>query len=324
VKSTSCTSAAPLRVSSLFRRSALLLFLLGASSAFAAPRTQIHDVGVSVVPGSTAGETGTLIISGVGFKATKADGTVKDNAATPYVQLGTVALTVASSTPTEIVADVPADMDSGEFLLLVERRPLVMKDGVPTPKAPRKNVRSANVGVFALTLAGTAGPAGPEGPEGPQGPAGAAGPAGVDGATGPAGPAGPAGADGATGPAGPAGATGPAGPAGLAGADGATGPAGPAGLAGADGATGPAGPQGPAGTNGTSAITTVTCAATTTCSCAVGSLVMAVAADCGYLGSNGNNGQLRLLSGFGTTAGLATCGDGTGIPLTMQVSCFTP
>src|SRR5688572_31881027 len=174
MKTISGAIAAPSRASSLLRWSAVLFCLVGATSAFAAPRTQVRDVGVSLIPGSTAGETGTLIISGVGFMPQTANGALTTTAATPFVQLGTVALSVTSSTATEIVAAVPEDMDSGDFLLLVERRPLVKVGGVFVPRNPTKNVNNANVHTYALTLAVGVGPAGPTGPEGP---AGATGPA---------------------------------------------------------------------------------------------------------------------------------------------------
>jgi hypothetical protein len=175
----------------------------------------------------------------------------------PTVQLAGTQLHVLSSSATTIVAQLPAGVTSGEFLLTVEHKALLN-------------------GWFDLTLgaAGAQGPAGPQGPAGAQGPQGLMGFPGIPGATGPAGatgppgsvgppgpqgtagaagPIGPAGVPGASGPqgpAGPAGATGPTGPAGTVGATGATGPPGPPGTAGATGAAGPQGPTGPTGPAG--------------------------------------------------------------------------
>jgi Phage Tail Collar Domain/Collagen triple helix repeat (20 copies) len=167
----------------------------------------------------------------------------------PTVQLAGTQLHVLSSSATTIVAQLPAGVTSGEFLLTVEHKAFLN-------------------GWFDLTLGATGaqGPAGPQGPAGAQGPQGLMGFPGIPGATGPQGlpgPAGVAGPTGSTGPPGPqgtAGATGPIGPAGIPGAPGsqgpagpagATGPAGAAGTVGATGATGPPGSIGPPGTPGT-------------------------------------------------------------------------
>jgi len=132
----------------------------------------------------------------------------------PVVKIDGAILTLVSSSSTQIVADLPAGLAAGSFLLKV------------------------GTGIFDVTngAVGPQGAAGPTGPAGPQGPVGPTGATGATGAIGPAGPAGPTGATGATGAVGPAG---PAGPAGAKGATGATGPEGPA---------GPTGPQGPPGT----------------------------------------------------------------------------
>jgi Collagen triple helix repeat (20 copies)/IPT/TIG domain len=129
----------------------------------------------------------------------------------PVVKIDGATLTLVSSSSTRIVADMPAGLAAGSFLL------------------------SVGTGVFDVTngAVGPPGAAGPTGPAGPQGPAGPTGATGATGASGPAGPAGPAGAKGATG------ATGPVGPAGPKGSMGLTGPEGP---------TGATGPQGPPGT----------------------------------------------------------------------------
>jgi hypothetical protein len=142
----------------------------------------------------------------------------------PKVYLGTEQLTVATSSASEITADLPSGIAAGAYLLRVQ-------DGWF-----HTIFFAADIGQVGAT-----GPQGPQGPAGPPGLTGPQGPAGPQGATGPAGAAGPAGPMGATGPAGPQGATGPAGP------QGATGSAGPEG---ATGPAGPTGPQGPAGKNG--------------------------------------------------------------------------
>ena len=131
----------------------------------------------------------------------------------PVVKIDGARLTLVSSSSTQIVADLPAGLAAGSFLLQV------------------------GTGIFDVTngAVGPQGAAGPTGPAGPQGQVGPAGATGATGAIGPAGPAGPTGAKGATGAVGPAG---PAGPTGAKGATGATGPEGPA------GATGPQGPPG--------------------------------------------------------------------------------
>ena len=151
-------------------------------------------------------------------------------AGSPVVKLDGAILTLVSSSSTQIVAELPAGLAAGSFLL------------------------SVGTGIFDVTngAVGPQGAAGPTGPAGPQGPVGPAGATGATGASGPAGPAGPAGATGATGAIGPAG---PAGPTGATGATGAIGPAGPAGPAGATGATGAIGPAGPAGPTGATGAT---------------------------------------------------------------------
>jgi hypothetical protein len=151
----------------------------------------------------------------------------------PVVKIDGAILTLVSSSSTEIVADLPAGLAAGSFLLQV------------------------GTGIFDVTngAVGPQGAAGPTGPAGPQGPVGPTGATGATGASGPAGPAGPTGATGATGAIGPAG---PAGPAGATGATGAIGPAGPAGPTGATGATGAVGPAGPTGAKGATGATGAT------------------------------------------------------------------
>jgi hypothetical protein len=142
-------------------------------------------------------DAGQLFIHGSGF-----------GTHVPQVRLGAALLDVVSHSPTDIVADAPASLAAGDYLLDVHtaghegrRARLVVTVGAVGPQGP----------------AGTPGPAGAPGPTGPQGLPGPAGAPGAPGATGPQGLPGPAGAPGATGPqglAGPVGPTGPQGPAG--------------------------------------------------------------------------------------------------------------
>ena len=154
------------------------------------------------------------------------------------VTLGGQRLGVASWSPTDIVAVLPANVLPASYLLTVT--------------VQRGRCVTAGFDVAVGTGSGTQGSPGPAGPAGPTGPAGAAGPAGP---IGPAGPAGPPGPIGLTGPAGATGPAGPPGPIGLTGAAGATGPAGPAGPAGPQGPAGPTGPQGPPGDGASAAFT---------------------------------------------------------------------
>lgn len=137
----------------------------------------------------------------------------------PTVWLGGTALAVAQNDDTTIIANLPAGIAAGAYLLRVER------------ERPRTTA-------FFEAAIGQIGPTGPQGQQGPQGPIGL---------IGPPGPQGPAGPVGAVGPIGPAGATGPIGPAGPIGPIGPAGPQGPQGLMGNPGPAGPQGIQGPAG-----------------------------------------------------------------------------
>lgn len=154
----------------------------------------------------------------------------------PRVTLGTLALTVVSTTATQIDALIPAAVGPGSYLLAVNL-------GKAKGGDSDRNDDDGKYDEFWVTIgmAGLPGPAGPQGPAakdgaaGPPGPQGLVGPAGKDGATGPQGPAGPQGIAGAAGP------QGPQGPQGL---QGFTGPQGPVGNTGAQGAQGPQGPAG--------------------------------------------------------------------------------
>lgn len=103
-------------------------------------------------------------------------------------------LTVLSAGGADILAQLPAGLSPGTYLLSVSRGP-----GIPQNDT-------------AMITIGAVGPPGPQGPEGPQGPAGEPGPQGPQGVPGPQGPAGPQGLPGPQGPTGPQGAVGPQGP----------------------------------------------------------------------------------------------------------------
>ncbi len=164
----------------------------------------------------------------------------------PRLILGGTALSVQSSSPTDIVAALPVGISSATYLLL-----LVRHDGA----AAQFDVSIGYSGHGEQGPPGPQGPPGSPGPVGPQGPAGAVGPqgpAGPAGSQGPAGPPGPAGSPGAIGPAGPAGPPGPTGAQGQTGAPGAPGPQGPQGPQGLQGLQGIPGPAGTTLTVGSS------------------------------------------------------------------------
>ncbi|MBK9138368.1 MAG: hypothetical protein IPM17_06320 [Verrucomicrobia bacterium] len=151
------------------------------------------------------------------------------------VTLGTLPLTVVSSTAGNIQAALPASVTPGTYQLLVQ---------------------SGNGEAGAASLDVTLGATGPQGPQGPTGPQGDVGPQGPIGPTGPVGPQGDTGAPGPVGPQGPQGIPGeigpigPQGPKGDKGDQGEAGPAGPQGPQGIPGETGPMGPAGPKGDKG--------------------------------------------------------------------------
>jgi len=123
-----------------------------------------------------------------------------DNGPTLNVVLGEFgSLAIISATGTQVVAELPATLTSGDYLLVAS-----------TGTGPSRQAS------YGLTV-GAAGPPGPPGPQGPVGAQGPAGPAGPEGPVGPVGPVGPIGPEGPTGPEGPAGPPGPAGnlPAGI-------------------------------------------------------------------------------------------------------------
>jgi hypothetical protein len=189
----------------------------------------------------------------------------------PTVTLADEPLLVVSSTPTQVVANLPVNIQPGTYLLNVSRgagatqrdeAEVTIEGAASQGPAGPQGPQGATGPQGAPGETGPQGPAGPQGETGPQGPAGPQGPQGETGATGPQGPQGPQGEtgpagpqgqtglqgpQGETGPAGPQGATGPQGPQGEVGAQG---PAGPQGATGAQGATGPQGAQGPQGETG--------------------------------------------------------------------------
>jgi len=156
----------------------------------------------------------------------------------PSVTLNDVPLALLSSSPTQIVAALPASVIAtpGTYQLVVR-------------KGNSNSQNSANVATLDVAI----GNFGAEGSTGAQGTVGPVGPRGETGPQGEVGPAGPQGPIGSIGPQGAIGPVGPQGPIGLTGAQGAIGPAGPQGpigLTGAQGAIGPAGPQGRTGADG--------------------------------------------------------------------------
>jgi len=174
----------------------------------------------------------------------------------PSVTLNDGPLALLSSSPTQIVAALPASVIAtpGTYQLVVR-------------KGNSNSQNSANVATLDVAIGhsgaegstgaqGTVGPVGHQGETGPQGEVGPAGPQGPigsigpQGAIGPGGPQGPIGLTGAPGAIGPAGPQGPIGLTGAPGAIGPAGPQGPIGLTGASGAIGPGGPQGPIGSIG--------------------------------------------------------------------------
>jgi len=129
------------------------------------------------------------------------------------VLLGTTALTIASWSATLIVANLPAGVTPGTYLLTLNDR-------------RGRAIATSEVTIGAQGVQGLQGPVGPSGPVGPQGAAG------------------PKGDTGAQGPKGDTGATGLTGPQGLQGLKGDTGETGAQGMQGPKGDTGATGPAG--------------------------------------------------------------------------------
>lgn len=108
---------------------------------------------------------------------------------TPEVYLGQTQLTVVSNTTSQVVANLPANVQPGSYILAVAafRKGRNKIGGSP-------DLFGGNFGLFDVTL-------------GTQGPQGIQGVQGVQGVQGPVGPQGPAGPQGPTGPQGPSGTT---------------------------------------------------------------------------------------------------------------------
>jgi hypothetical protein len=119
---------------------AFVAFVVGAVPAAATPGSTPQLVIGSATADFTAG---TLTIGGANFGDSQ-----------PAVTLNGVPLVVASSSPTEIVADLPEHVGPGSYLLTVSRGPA-----------------TTQFDTFSVTL-GAVGPTGPTGPVGPPGPAG--------------------------------------------------------------------------------------------------------------------------------------------------------
>jgi hypothetical protein len=167
----------------------------------------------------------------------------------PSVTLNDVPLALLSSSPTQIVAALPASVIAtpGSYQLVVRKG---NSNSQNSANVAILDVAISNYGVEASADAqGPRGPQGETGSAGPQGPIGLTGPQGEVGLVGPQGPSGltgPQGEVGLAGPQGPIGLTGPQGVIGLTGPQGEIGPAGPQGaigLTGSQGAIGPAGPR---------------------------------------------------------------------------------
>ena len=174
----------------------------------------------------------------------------------PSVTLNDVPLALLSSSPTQIVAALPASVIAtpGTYRLVVRKG---NSNSQNSANVATLDVAIGNYGAEGSTESqGTVGPAGPQGETGPQGEVGSAGPQGPIGSTGPQGPigsTGPQGEIGSAGPQGPIGLNGPQGEVGSAGPQGpigSTGPQGPIGSTGPLGPIGPAGPQGRTGADG--------------------------------------------------------------------------
>jgi hypothetical protein len=135
----------------------------------------------------------------------------------PVVTLGGIYLTVKSYTRNEIIADLPADIEYGDYRLAVY-------SGHGENMQDEFFVTIDDLAFEGLkALQGPPGPEGPQGPQGPQGPTGPSGAQGLPGPQGTIGPVGPQGEKGGPGPQGdpgPQGEPGPAGPQGSPGVSG--------------------------------------------------------------------------------------------------------
>lgn len=161
----------------------ILMAVAAVAAAFHAPASHAsasndNDAVITEVRANAAGSA--LVVTGANL-----------GGGTPKLTLGTLAtpLAVTSASSTQIVAQLPAGVSPGSYLLTLT---------VGKRKDKSGDDEEARGDEFWVTLgaAGSQGPAGATGAQGPAGPAGA---------TGPQGPAGPVGATGPQGPAGPSG-----------------------------------------------------------------------------------------------------------------------
>lgn len=191
----------------------IALFIAG-SAAFAVQPLKMENA--IVLESTDLSVLDQLVITGQNF----------DNGGDVNLTLGGTPLTVIVQEEDRMIAEIPADVLPGSYVLVAW---------------------SGGGAVREDSMDITIGAEGPEGPEGPQGEPG------PPGEPGPQGPPGPQGAQGETGPQGPQGDPGPAGspgPVGPPGAQGEQGIQGPQGETGPQGPQGEPGPQGPAGPAG--------------------------------------------------------------------------
>ncbi len=107
---------------------------------------------------------------------------------TPIVTLNAMALSVASSTDTQLVAKLPTNIPPGSYRLIVA---VPDKDRDHDRGADHHGDEMSRSAAFIVTL-GAVGPQGPQGIQGVQGPQGIQGPPGPQGPAGPEGPSGTA------------------------------------------------------------------------------------------------------------------------------------
>jgi len=152
-------------------RKGFVATFLTALALFLPPDVRAVNVDTMVFGTEVDGAASTVTINGTGF--------LGGASATPAVTLGIFTLPVQSATNEVIVAQLPAGLAPGNYLLTV------------TAGKAKSEYDESVVTIGAV---------GPQGPVGPTGPIGPIGPAGSQGDTGPRGPAGPIGATGAIGP----------------------------------------------------------------------------------------------------------------------------
>ena len=196
----------------------LYFVLLALSSPIALAVQPLEMDNAVVLESSDPAVLDQLVVTGHNF----------NNGGEVQLTLGGTPLTVILQEESRIIAEIPADILPGSYVL-----------------AAWSGNGSVREDSMDITI-------GAEGPEGPQGPQGEIGPQGPQGEQGPIGPTGLQGPQGETGPPGPQGDVGPQGPIGPQGVQGETGPRGPTGPSGLPGEQGPPGPEGPPGPSGES------------------------------------------------------------------------